>query len=1048
MNKIDELLARLGRVAESNDAANEKALEAMSAVMSAMEALIGKDNLPEEDSFLARMSTDEVRQLFAVNGELERAANYVRILGGNARHGKRIKRTQANVAIDHAREFVWAAKARMDPSSARGTFKRGISEAETRRQYVDVLLEEANWEVMTDRGGIHAGKASIEIEVEGMEPAGQNGYCDYVLFGRDGKPLAVVEVKRTMENVDKGRQQVKLYGECLERRYGVKPVLYYTNGYEIWCMDRLYPDRPVHAYHSLEELELLIKRQQRGKIEDMKPNPNIAGRHYQISAIERLCERFNKVDRHGLLVMATGTGKTRVAISLVDVLTRHDWAKNILFLADRTELVKQAYLNFAKLLPSMTYNVLSQPSLANDPSARITLSTYQTLIHSIDSDEKEFTSGKFDLIIVDEAHRSIFNKYAVIFDYFDSLLVGLTATPREQVDASTYETFHCAQGKPDYDYAINDGIREGFLVPWDLKNRTTDVLSNGITYESLTPEEREQYESAFNEVNRDVPNSVNAESIFKVVYNATTCDRVLDELMTNGVKVDGRDTIGKTVIFAVNHQHALMIVKRFNELYPNLGEEYCQLIDNKVKFADTLIDDFKKKSSFRIAVSVDMLDTGVDVPEIVNLVYFKRVRSRIKFYQMLGRGTRTRKDLFGPNEDKKFFRVFDYCGNFDYFMLGGQGVEESDAGLSVSQQVFVARIRLMHHLQPVEQQSISSRAAYWKELFGVVYGQAKVARKNFRRISVRKVLPLVDRYQDEMRWKKLDTKALREIELKLAPIIEPEESCPEAIRLFDLRMLRIELSLLVNGQGNAVREDVNVIRKVAHELLMLGTIGEVLAHRAELEKLSQSEFWARVSLEEVESMRKTIRHLMVFIEGTRQGIVALKVHDQIVSLPNPTGNVDFRTYRERVIDYLNEHSTSAAVGKLFRLEKLDSTDIAELERVLWQELGSETDYERMKAEAGHEGSIVSFLRSLIDIDDEAIMAKFGEFLLDTSFNAAQQEFFQSIVNYLRENGEVTAKDLVNSSPFDEMPYEDVFADRMADLQHLISIINETFPVAA
>lgn len=1046
MNRLDDVLKRLDTEGLS---AAEQAVTARTAVMTAFGELIAAAGaeLPENDSFVSRLSSEPVALFFTVRTELTHAANYVRILGGNARNSKRIKRAEAALAIDHAKEIVWAVKAKLSGKSL--TYKRTMSEAETRKQYIDVFLEEAGWEVSAELHAVYPSKACVEIGVDGMPPAGGTGYCDYVLFGPDGKPLAVVEAKRTSVNVDKGRVQVRCYGDCLERKYNVKPVLYFTNGYEIWVDDRIYPERPVVAFHSLEELQRLRYRQERGKIDDIRPNPNIAGRYYQTMAIKVLCERFNRKFRHGLLVMATGTGKTRTAVSLVDVLTRHDWIENILFLADRTELVKQAYDSFSGLLPDMTYRVLSAPSLANDPNARITLSTYQTLIRSIDSDEKQFTSGAFDLVIVDEAHRSIFNKYGILFDYFDALQVGLTATPREQVDASTYEKFRCDQGVPDYDYPIEQGFKDNYLKPWKLINRTTDVMRDGIVYDELSASEKSSYERGFDEAGRDAPAAVAADDVFRLVYNRTTCAKVLDDLMSNGLRVESGDLLGKTIIFAVNHEHADLIVRVFRELYPELAaNDYCQLIDNKVNRAGELITDFKTQPKFRIAVSVDMLDTGIDVPELLNVAYFKKVRSKIKFYQMLGRGTRTCPDLFGPGKDKECFYAFDYCGNFDYFMLGGEGQEELDATLSVSQRIFLQRVRLMHELQSVKQQSIPARARYWSELNAVVYEQLKAVRACYKRISVRKVLPVVDKWQDEDRLKKLDERSIRELSSVLAPLVTALDDSPEVVRLFDLKMLTVQLAIVASGSALAAKDQVLAIRTVAKELLKYGTLDEVKAKAKDIELTSSAEFWKAASVEEVERLRKSIRDLVQLIKKTAQGVVYMSVSDEVIDKPTPAGIIDFKTYRERIIDYLLAHSESAAVQKLAHLDRLDARDLEELERVLWEELGTRDDFDRAKDEAHHDGSIAAFLRTLIGVDEDAVMEKFGAFLLDKTFNSRQQEFIQSIVDYLRENGEVTVNDLLDKSPFKYENLQMIFEGRQEDLQKIIAIIRETFPTAA
>ncbi|MEE1010796.1 MAG: DEAD/DEAH box helicase family protein, partial [Acutalibacteraceae bacterium] len=411
-------------------------------------------------------------------------------------------------------------------------------------------------------GTVLPNMACCEIPVQGMPNESGIGFCDYVLYGKDGKPLAIVEAKKTSVSAVVGIQQVKEYGDCMKQKYGYVPVLYYTNGYEIYVIDGLYPSRKVMAFHTAEELEYMLQKRNRNDITDLQIREDISGRPYQKMAITNICERFNDLHRRGLIVMATGTGKTRVSISLVEVLARNKWIKNVLFLADRTSLVRQAFKNFQKILPNMSYCVLSDKSLADEPNARITFSTHQTMINYIDAEDKEFSSARFDLIIVDEAHRSIFNKYGSIFSYFDCLLVGLTATPKDEVDANTYHLFNCENGEPNFSYSLEEGVKEHYLVPYKVKSKTTKLLSHGIKYSDLSTADKQKADVVL--IDDVAPDYIiPKETLFKIFYNEDTCRRVLDELMTNGLKVDYGQKIGKTIIFAYNHKHAQLIVDVF-----------------------------------------------------------------------------------------------------------------------------------------------------------------------------------------------------------------------------------------------------------------------------------------------------------------------------------------------------------------------------------------------------------------------------------------------------------------------------------------------------
>ena len=585
-----------------------------------------------------------------------------------------------------------------------------ISEAETRRLYIDLMLKEAGWQILDTEGLVQASRACVEVELQGMPNAHGVGYADYVLFGSNGKPLAVVEAKRTSADPIKGKHQAELYADCLEARYGVRPVIYYTNGFQTFVIDGLgYPSRKLYSFHTEHDLERMLQKRGRRDIGDFSVNDNITDRHYQKMAIKAVCEHLNKRHRKALLVMATGTGKTRVSISLVDVLMRNGWVKNVLFLADRISLVSQAHKNFVKLLPSTTTSVLSD-SGEKDLNARITFSTYQTMINYIDTEDKPFSVGRFDLIIIDEAHRSIFGKYGAIFNYFDAMLVGLTATPRNEVDKSTYDIFEMEQGVPNYAYELEDAVSEHYLVNYHGFKRGSMILKEGIKYSSLTDEEKKQmeaiweYEDALKGLKdavdghtsvRDIANN----EIFSYIFNEATIDAVLQDLMENGLKVQYGERIGKSIIFAYNHRHAELIVERFHKLYPEYGSDFCVLIDNYVTYSQDLIDKFEiRDNNPQIAVSVDMLDTGIDVPDVLNLVFFKIVKSKIKFMQMIGRGTRLSADIFGDGKDKECFYIFDWCRNFEYFEKNPDGTS-TPSTISLTERIFGLRADIAFHLQ-------------------------------------------------------------------------------------------------------------------------------------------------------------------------------------------------------------------------------------------------------------------------------------------------------------------------------------------------------------
>ena len=527
------------------------------------------------------------------------------------------------------------------------------------------------------------------------------GFVDYVLWADDGKPLAVVEAKRTKRDPRAGQQQAKLYADCLEQQFGQRPVIFYSNGYDHWLWDdERYPPRAVQGFLKKDELELLIQRRStRQPLASAPIDPAIVERFYQTRAIRRIGETFEKDHaRKALIVMATGAGKTRTVIGLCDVLMRANWAKRVLFLADRVALVRQAVNAFKKHLPAASpVNLVTE----KDKQGRVYVSTYPTMMGLIDETrdgQRRFGVGHFDLVIIDEAHRSVYQKYRAIFDYFDSLLVGLTATPKDEVDRNTYSLFELETGVPTDVYGLEEAVGDGFLVPPHAVTVPLKFQREGIKYDDLSEEDKDTWDALEWSEDGEVPDRVEAVAVNKWLFNKDTVDKVLEHLMTRGLKVAGGDRLGKTIVFAKNHAHAEFIADRFNANYPHYKGEFARVIDFTVEYAQSLIENFSKPDKApHIAISVDMLDTGIDVPEVVNLVFFKLVRSKTKFWQMLGRGTRLRPDLFGPGRHKEFFYVFDYCQNLEYF---SQNPETTDgaAGESLGARLFGARLELIDQL--------------------------------------------------------------------------------------------------------------------------------------------------------------------------------------------------------------------------------------------------------------------------------------------------------------------------------------------------------------
>ena len=906
-----------------------------------------------------------------------------------------------------------------------------ISEYETRQRYIDVDLKLAGWTFNKD--------VSIEYEVKGMPNSKGIGYVDYVLFGENGKPLALIEAKRTSVGVNKGKQQAKLYADCLENMHNQRPIIFLTNGFDsrIWD-DTEYPDRNVSGIYSKADLVKLIERRQlKHPLQNVMIKDDITNRAYQKEAIVNVCEVFDAKQRNALLVMATGSGKTRVSISIVDVLVRHNWVKNVLFLADRTELVRQAKNAFNNSLPS-----LSLCSLLDDKESpelsRVVFSTYQTMMNAIDGTKREdgktlFTPGHFDLIIIDESHRSIYKKYRAIFEYFDSLLVGLTATPKDEIDFNTYEIFGLESGNPTYAYELEQAIEEGYLVDYRTIESVSKFMEDGIHYDDLSEEEKQMYEETFDE-EETFSDYISGSALNEWLFNNNTVDYVLNELMEKGIKVAGGDRLGKTIVFAKNAKHARHIVERFNHLYPHYGGGFCQQVDYSIKYAHSIIDDFKVEDSEpHIAVSVDMLDTGIDVPEVVNLVFFKKVRSKIKFWQMIGRGTRLREDLFGPGQDKEFFLIFDYVGNFEFFRENPKGIE-GNVVVSLTERLFNLKVEIVKELQQLDYQEepyTSHRNSLINEL---VTGIRRLNEENFQ---VKMKVKYVHKFQNEETWEALTINDIRELKEEVAPLIIPEDE-DEMSKRFDNVIYTIELAYLTVQKAT---KPIRTVVETAEKLSEMGTIPKIVENKDLLIHVQSTDFWDEADIFKLEEVREVMRELVQFIEKETRKTYYTNFEDtfNIISDGTPIyGSNDLRNYKKRVNQYLKEHQDEMAIYKLKHNKSLTKADVEFLEDVLWNDLGSKEEY---KKEFG-DTPITKLVRQIVGLDRDAVNAAFSEFLSEERLNATQIKFVRLIIDYVVANGYLE-KEALQQDPFRTLgSVSELFEDNIQDVKKILGIIDD------
>lgn len=888
---------------------------------------------------------------------------------------------------------------------------KDISEYETRKRYIDLELKLAGWDFETN--------IQEELKLQGM-PNNQNvGYADYVLFGKNGLPLAVVEAKRTSVDPKVGQNQAKLYADCIEQEYHQRPVIYYTNGFEIYMWDDVnYPPRKVAGFYTQDELQLLInRRSSKQSLEHIFVDDKITNREYQLEAIKSVCEAFEEGHRKALLVMATGTGKTRTAISIVDVLSDKEWVKNVLFLADRTVLVKQAKNNFVKLLPNMSCcNLLS--TVDNPEDSRIVFSTYQTMINAIDSTKsktgnKLFTPGHFDLIIVDEAHRSIYKKYQAIFDYFDGLVVGLTATPRNDVDRNTYRFFEIENDVPTFAYEYERAVKEGYLVDYHTIKTTTDFMDRGIKYNELSEEEKEEYENTFADDEDNIPEEIDAEAINSWLFNRDTIKKLLELLMEKGLKVEGGDKLGKTIIFARNHRHAERIVEIFNELYPEYKGEFAKLIDNQVKYNENLIEHFSIKDDFpQIAVSVDMLDTGVDVPEILNLVFFKPVKSKIKFWQMIGRGTRLCKDLFGVGQDKKEFYIFDYCKNFEFFSENPKGIE-ANTQISLTERIYGYKLDLIVELQNIKYQRDEKFKNYREELIQEFIEE--INKLNKESFLVKAKVNYIEQFSKKDNWVYISTIDLADIKENLIPLfISSDEN--ESAKRFDNLLYQLQVKRIRTEKTGRCE---NAIIETVSELEKLGTVPQVKEKQELILKVAETDYLKDADFWKVEEIRKELRNLIQFIDPYNRPPVYIDIEDTLNDIDEEyvyvsTGN-NFTNYRKKLEKYLTGNLESSIIWKIRHNIRLTELEKENLEKILFEELGSNKEY----AETFGDTNVIKAVRNIVGLDKSVASDIFYKYINENRLNMKQIQFVKLLVDYVVKNGTIEMEKLT------EQPFNNV-----------------------
>lgn len=1038
---------------------------AMEAAVKWMYAVDGSLVMPWDDKLVTLINTEEFRGI--VDEQLIFRLDFIRRMGNNAAHGgKVINREQAVLCLQNlfvffdflaycygenytehtfnpallAEQSAQPTPPAVDEDAARKLYALikenaalkeqltqrreeqhqtyvpkplEISEYKTRKLYIDAMLQDAGW--------VEGKNWLNEVKLPGMPNKSETGYADYVLYGDDGKALAIVEAKRSCVDPAVGRQQAKLYADIIEKQQGRRPVIFLTNGFETKIDDGQYPERKCAAIWSKRDLEKWFNLlRMRTHLDNIVVDENIAGRYYQENAIKAVCNTFDARNRRkALLVMATGSGKTRTVIALCKVLLEHGWVKNILFLADRNSLVTQAKRSFVNLLPELSVTNLCEER--DNTTAHCVFSTYQTMMNCIDAIEdaegKLFTVGHFDLVICDEAHRSIYNKYRDIFTYFDAPLVGLTATPKDEIDKNTYALFDLGNGAPTYGYELAQAVKDGYLCDFVSVETTLKFIQQGIVYDELTDEEKEEYEAKFADENGDVPECVMPSALNEWVFNEDTIRKVLNTLMTDGLKIDYGSKIGKSIIFAKNHTHAEKILEIFNREYPHLYG-YAKVIDNYMTYAQSAIDEFSDPQKLpQIAISVDMLDTGIDVPEVLNLVFFKKVMSKAKFWQMIGRGTRLSPGLIDGKDKDKFY-IFDFCGNFEFFRMSKGNANASARSLQGA--LFSLKAQMAFKLQDAVYKT-DELSAFRQTLVDDMV--RKVSELNQDNFAVKQHLKFVELYTRPNRYQSLSYEDTLMMQQELAPLLLPEPDDPKALR-FDALLYGMELAHLAGLPYNRAHHD---LLQKADALSKIANVPEIAAQSALLEKILHTDYVENTGVDELEKIRKALRDLMKYITN-EQSAYETGFGDEILSIEwkqSELENDDLQNYKMRAEFYVRQHQNELAIAKLKMNVPLTDSDITQLEEILWSEVGTKQDYE---AEYGKK-PLGEFIREIVGLDMNAAKEAFSAYLTNVNLDSRQIYFVNQIVEYIVHNGMMKDMSILQEAPFiDQGSIIEVFTD--------------------
>lgn len=886
------------------------------------------------------------------------------------------------------------------------------SEKVTRQQLIDNQLGRAGWGTASRRF-VEEFAIPPHVEEDAAPSEGRTEHVDYVLLDRIGRPLAIVEAKRSSRDPLVGERQAADYADAIRARHGIDPFVFLANGDEIWFWHRnLYPPRKVSGFFAEDDLLRLAHLDKFGKpLTGAMPLPKIIDRAYQIEAVKTIAERIEAAKRRFLMVLATGTGKTRVAVALVELLQRQERIQRVLFLADRRELVKQALGAFKEHLPGSPRAWIEGGTI--DKDAQIHLATYPGMMGLY----QKISPGYYDLIIADESHRSIYSRYKGILDHFDAIQLGLTATPTDFIDHNTFQLFDCAGDSPSYYYGYDEAVRDKHLVPY----RPVHVARTGFQIEGLKPGELpEELKQQVRDQGIDPDQfSFEGSELERKVTNSGTNDAIVREFMDNAIK----DAVGtlpaKSIIFAVSHKHALEIYKSFNRLYPDQQRRgLAKVIDSQMERAEKTLDDFKNKDFPRVAISVDMLDTGIDVPSIRNLVFAKPVFSKVKFWQMLGRGTRTWTDPVS-GQKKADFLVIDHWENFDYFQVNKDG-RTGTVSEPLPSRLFRLRLEKLQILNGRE--DVAAVAHTVRQLRDLV-GTLPLDNIN--------VAPLAEEIRtlsgQDQPWLHLTEERVAHLTHTIAPLLRFSIVGSYDELQFENLTEQLALAVLKADAGEVDR----LHERIAENLALLPTnIAEVRPHLEALATAQTDAFWANLSCAGIMRLQETFAPLMRLRNRRPAGtFIRLSLPDEIQQrhwiIFGPAGEGAFAdTYRAQVEALVKDLAgENLALQRLQRGEDVSAEDIASIADALNGPDLFVTE-ERLR-EAFHEpkASLADFLRHILNVAalpsrEESISRAFDEWVRQhPELTATQLTFVRTVRKAVMQKAELASLDALRQPPF-------------------------------